>query len=59
MPTRKEPKAMNDPLRSAAIFVGATLGAAALHRVTRRQGAKLGLPHLVVGAIAVLVDEAI
>lgn len=49
---------MNDPLRSLAIFVGATLGAAALHQVASRQGAKLGLPHLAVGAIAVLVDEA-
>jgi hypothetical protein len=49
---------MNDPLRSLAIFIGATLGAAALQRVASTQGAKLGLPHLAVGAIAVIADEA-
>lgn len=49
---------MDDPFRSLAIFVGATLGAAALHQVATKQGAKLGLPHLAVGVIAVIADEA-
>jgi presenilin-like A22 family membrane protease len=49
---------MNDPLRSLAIFVGTTLGAAALDQLASRQGAKLGLPHVAVGAIAVIADEA-
>jgi hypothetical protein len=50
---------MSDPLRALAIFIGATLGAAALHQLATKQGAKLGLPHLAVGAIAVLADETI
>jgi hypothetical protein len=49
---------MTDPFRSLAVFVGATLGATALHQVASKQGAKLGLSHLVVGAIAVIADEA-
>jgi hypothetical protein len=49
---------MSNPLRSLAVFIGATLGAAALHQVASRQGAKLGLPHLAVGVIAVIADEA-
>jgi hypothetical protein len=50
---------MNDSLRSLLIFLGATLGAAALHRAASQTGATLGLPHLAVGAIAVIADEAI
>lgn len=49
---------MDNPIRSLLIFVGATLGAAALHQVASGEGAKLGLPHLAVGAIAVIADEA-
>jgi len=49
---------MNDPLRGLAIFIGATLGAAALHQLASKQGARLGLPHLAVGAIAAIADGA-
>jgi hypothetical protein len=49
---------VNDPFRSIAIFIGATLGAAALHQVAAKQGAKLGLPHVAAGVIAVIADEA-
>jgi hypothetical protein len=49
---------MNDPLRSLAIFVSATIGAAILHQVASKQGAKLGLSHLAVGAIMVIADDA-
>ncbi len=50
---------MKDPARSIVVFVGATLGAAALHQVASRQGAKLGLPHVAVGVIAVIADQGI
>ena len=50
---------MSDPMRSLVVFIGATIGAAALHNVASRQGAKLGLPHLAVGVIVVIADEAI
>ena len=50
---------MQDPIRGIVVFVGATLGAAALHQVASRQGAKLGLPHLAVGVIAVIADQSV
>lgn len=50
---------MNDPLRSLVIFIGTTIGAAILHQVASKQGTKLGLPHLAVGAIAVIADDAL
>jgi hypothetical protein len=47
-----------DPtIRAIAVFVGATVGAVALHHVATREAAKLGLPHVVVGALAVVLDN--
>jgi hypothetical protein len=49
-----------DPkLRALIIFGGATFGAVALQNVASRQAAKLGLPHLAVGVIAVIADQAV
>ena len=50
---------MKAPIRGIVVFVGATLGAAAVHQVATREGAKLGLPHVAVGVIAVIADHAI
>jgi hypothetical protein len=44
-------------IRAALIFGGASIGAVALHQVATREAAKLGLPHIAVGLLAVLIDN--
>jgi hypothetical protein len=44
-------------LRAAVVFGGASVGAVVLHNIATREAAKLGLPHLAVGLIAVLIDN--
>jgi hypothetical protein len=48
---------MDPKVRAAVVFAGASAGAVVLHKMATREAAKLGLPHLVVGLIAVLVDN--
>jgi hypothetical protein len=47
---------MDPKVRALLIFAGATAGAAALHQVATSQAAKIGLPHVAVGALAALID---
>jgi enoyl-CoA hydratase/carnithine racemase len=46
---------MDHKFRGIVVFVGATLGAAALHQVASRQSAKLGIPHVAVGLVAAVI----
>jgi hypothetical protein len=49
---------MEPKSRAVLVFIGATVGAAALHQAASRQAAKLGLPHAVAGAIIAAIDYA-
>ncbi len=46
-------------IRALIVFGGATAGAAAINQAASRQAAKLGLPHITIGAIAALIDYGI
>ncbi len=50
---------MDPKFRALLVFGGATIGAVVLQQTASRQAAKLGIPHLVVGVIAAVIDHEV